>query len=451
MSAVALPSRLVAPPTVRGDDRVNVTSIKVLPANASGSTTFSPTDNSRILFNIPSYSKSFIDPSRSYLEFTVKTSANTAKFVDGIPIFNRLTTKIGSVLVEDITDYHVLERAVSLYDGVDYSQSRQWVTGDYSDARRNLSNVAADALVSKVLTEQFAGRTYTKPLMSGILGKGQDFYVPVSLLNSGGQSAIQMEMYLADHNEVLQSTGSLEPTYVVTDVSLHLELVEISERGMSAFQEAIMSGGTMSLPFKSFRSYRQFLPSGQTHVNFNVVDNSANAELLMLAMRPQSALSGYTNVGSAWTGVATAPAVLDSLSFVGGTETDSVVSKFQLRYGNKNYPNQPIENRTDSTPTILQGLACYDMLHKPVRLLSNDTTNLPIFETSSFLITQNFKVSSDSTLDGLNTSASASPLELSLDFSAQTDNVALTAFVKSSYSLQINQNGAVSLVQGRVA
>ena len=449
MSAVALPRSIVAPPIIAGDDRIKSTQVKLNPANASGATEFSPTNNSRIVFNIPAYAKSFLNPKRSFLSFTIKTSANTAKVVDGAPWVDRMTLKGGSVMLEDIQDYPVLERSLSLFEGVDHKQSRGWMEADYADSIRQMSNATAVSMLTSVRAEQFAGRHYTKPLLSGVIGKEQTVYVPISMLNSGGSHALQLELYLAANDQVcIGTTAAASPTYTVSDVALHLEVVELPERALGAFNQAVMSGGQLALPYKSYRSYRQYVPADQTHVNFNVVDSSKNAEMLLLAMRKQASLNGYTNVAD-WT--STEAVLPDALSLVGGTGTSSVVSKYQIRYGDKQFPQQPVENTSDSLPTILQGLASMDKLGEAPRLCSMDVDFKPVFENTGFVIAQGFKTSEDEIMNGLQTNVSGAPIELLLDFSAQSQNVALFAFVKASHTLNITQNGSVSLTSGRVA
>ena len=90
MSAVALPRNLVSPPVVHGDDRVKSSSVKILPANANS--TYSPTSGNRIVFNLPAYAKSFINPQRTYLSFNIKKTGTAAdsRLVDGVPWIDRI-------------------------------------------------------------------------------------------------------------------------------------------------------------------------------------------------------------------------------------------------------------------------------------------------------------------------------------------------------------------------
>ena len=112
---------------------------------------------------------------------------------------------------------------------------------------------------------------------------------------------------------------------------------------------------------------------------------------------------------------------------------------------------KPVEVEGGALPVVLQALSSMDMLDKSVRLTSLDKDGEAVFEKTGFLIAQGFKTSADDIENGLNTASSGAPVELKLKFSANTTNLALFAFVKSSYSLNIKTGGNVSLVDGRMA
>ena len=458
MSAVALPRNLVSPPRVSGDDRLKSTNVILYPANASGATSFSPTNNSRIVFNIPAYAKSFINPKRSYLSFTITKTGTEAetKVINNCPWIDRLTLKAASQMVEDIQDYSTLERAMAQFDGVDYMESRGHLVGDYTEVIRKFApsgadgadatGTAADALIAKAQALQQAGITYTKPLLSGVIGKEQEFYVPVGLFEGSGSHALQMELYLAKDDQVCHrnTASAATPTYTISNVGLHLEVVQLPERAMGAFNEAVMAGGMVSLPYATSRVFRQYVPSGQTSIDMNIVESAKNVEQVVLAMRKQANLSGYNTVDLDTT-------VSDCFDLEGGKESDAKVSQYQFRYGTEQFPPAPVENLGGSLPTVLQALSSMDMLNKAVRLTSLDNDGEAVFEKQGFLIAQGFKTSADDIENGLNTAASGAPVELKLKFSANAANLALFAFVKSSYSLNIKTGGNVSLVDGRMA
>jgi len=448
MSAVALPRNLVAPPVVSGDDRVKSSSVKILPANANS--TYSPTSGNRIVFNIPAYAKAFINPQRTYLSFNIKKTGTEAdsRLVDGIPWIDRMTLKAGTVMVEDVQHMALLERIDALYEPSDHAEGRAWLNGDYSDVLRKYSDGSgnkAETILNKAIAEQTAGRNYTKPLLSGVIGKGQEFYVPVGMLNASGSQALQMELFLAANDQVItRNTGvSDAPGYELSEVALHIEVVELPERALKAFNSAILSGGTVKLPYKTTRVFQQHVPSGQTHIDFNIVENSKDAEKVMVAMRPQSKVSGYTTAD-------VNGETNDAFDLRGGENSGSVISKYQFRYGTEQFPPAPVEVRDNAgtTPAILHGLASCDMLNRSTRLTSIDIDGAPVYENNGFFIAQGFKTSNDPIENGLNTAAGGAPIELKLDFSAQNTNLSMFAFVRSNYHLNIGSTGAVRMTEG---
>ena len=449
MSAVALPRNLVAPPQVQGDDRVKSSSVKILPANANS--TYSPTSGNRIVFNVPAYAKAFINPQRSYLSFNIKKTGTQAdsRLIDGIPWIDRMTLKAGTVMVEDLREYALQERIESLYETEDHSLSRAWIEGDYSSVLRKYtagSGALAETILNKAIAEQTAGRNYTKPLLSGVIGKGQQFYVPVGMLNASGSQALQMEVFLAAADQVVtRNTGVTDsPSYELSEVALHLEVVELPERALKAFNSAVLSGGMVKLPYKTTRCFQQHVPSGQTHIDFNIVENSKDAEKVMVAMRDQTKASGYTTAD-------VNGATDDAFALRGGENSGSVISKYNFRYGTQMFPPAPVEVRDNAgtTPAILHGLASCDMLHRSPRLCAIDIDGAPVYENKGFFIAQGFKTSDDPLLNGLDTASGGAPIELKLDFSANNANLSMFAFVKSNYSLNIGSTGAVTMTEGQ--
>ena len=448
MSAVALPRNLVAPPVISGDDRVKSSSVKILPANANS--TYSPTSGNRIVFNIPAYAKAFINPQRTYLSYTIKKTGTQAdsRLVDGIPWIDRMTLKAGTVMVEDVQNYALLERMEALYEPSDHAEGRAWLNGDYSDILRKYTDGTsskAETILDKAIAEQTAGRNYVKPMLSGVIGKGQEYYVPVGMLNASGSQALQMELFLAANDQVVTRNTSVtsSPGYELSEVALHIEVVELPERALKAFNSAILSGGTVKLPYKTTRCFQQHVPSGQTHIDFNIVENSKDAEKVLVGMRPQSKVSGYTTAdvnGS----------TDDAFALRGGENSGSVISKYQFRYGTEQFPPAPVEVRDNAgtTPAILHGLASCDMLNRSTRLTSIDIDGAPVYENNGFFIALGLKTSNDPIENGLNTAAGGAPIELKLDFSAQNTNLSMFAFVRSNYHLNIGSTGAVRMTEG---
>ena len=449
MSAVALPRNLIAPPVVMGDDRVKTSSVKILPANANS--TYSPTSGNRIVFNVPAYAKSFINPQRTYLSFNIKKTGNQAdsRLVDGIPWIDRLDLKIGTVMCESLQNYALLERMESLYETADHAEGRAWLNGDYSDVLRKYTDGATTpksaTILDKAIADQHNGRAFTKPLMAGIIGKGQEFYVPVGMLNASGSQAMQLELFLAPNDQVVtRNTGvTSSPGYELSEVCLNISVCELPERALKAFNSAILSGGSVKLPYKTTRCFQQHVPSGQQHVTMSVVENSKDAEKLIIGMRPQAKVSGYTttNVNGSTD---------DAFALRGGENSGSVVSKMTIRHGLQQFPPAPLEVRdnTGTTPFILHGLASCDMLNRSTRLTSIDIDGAPVYENNGFFIAQGFKSSNDGIENALDTASGGSPIEVMLDFSAQNTPLSMFAYVRSNYHLNIGSTGAVRMTEG---
>jgi len=351
-------------------------------------------------------------------------------------------------MVEDIQNYALLERMESLYETEDHNLSRAWIEGDYSSVLRKYSGgsgAMAETILDKAITEQAAGRAYTKPLLSGVIGKGQQFYVPVGMLNASGSQAIQLEIFLAPDNQVVtrNTLVTSSPGYELSEVALNICVTELPERAMKAFNSAILSGGSVKLPYKSHKCFQQHCPSGQSHVSMNIVENSKDAEKLMVAMRPQSKVSQYTTAD-------VNGATDDCFALRGGENSGSVVSKLTIRHGLQNFPPSPLEVRDNAgtTPFILHGLASCDMLHRSPRLCAIDQDGSPVFENKGFFIAQGFKTSDDPIENALDTASGGSPIELQLDFSAQNTDLSLFAFVRSNYHLNIGSTGSVTMTEG---
>ena len=103
---------------------------------------------------------------------------------------------------------------------------------------------------------------------------------------------------MADAHQVITRANGVTDniSYEISDIKLHCQVVELPERALGAFNQAILSGGTVRVPFSTSRVYQQHVPANQTHIDFNVVESSKEVEKIQVAMRPQSKTSSYTSV-----------------------------------------------------------------------------------------------------------------------------------------------------------
>ena len=111
---------LVSYPNRVGMKALKNKTVILYPANSTGNTVFTADANSRILFNVPAYSNSFLSTSRCHFDFKVKvkstavggsdgsggtlpSDAGQIKMVDGLPFIERMVIRGGNgILLEDI-------------------------------------------------------------------------------------------------------------------------------------------------------------------------------------------------------------------------------------------------------------------------------------------------------------------------------------------------------------
>ena len=95
--------------------------IRLQPIGTSSSTKYTPHALNKIHFRLPCYSNSYLDNSRSFLTFHLKTSGtgltnfDNAVFGNNLPIFSRIVIKTSSGLVlEDVTNADVLRKLLTI-------------------------------------------------------------------------------------------------------------------------------------------------------------------------------------------------------------------------------------------------------------------------------------------------------------------------------------------------
>ena len=194
------------------------------------------------------------------------------------------------------------------------------------------------------------------------------------------------------------------------------------------------------LPYKTTRCFQRHVPNGQTHIDMNIVENSKDAEKVIVAMRPQSKASGYTTAdvnGS----------TDDAFALRGGENSGSVISKYQFRYGTEQFPPAPVEVRDNAgtTPAILHGLASCDtcsitalvcapsMLMDALVLRTTISSLLGVLRPAMTLLKTSLALPS-----------AALPLSSSSTSLLSTD-LSMFAFVRSNYHLNIGSTGSVRM------
>ena len=109
----SIPQKLRVGPMVVADANMNRKVVELYAASANSQTKY--TSGDKLLFNIPSYQKGFIDFSKSYIKFEAKIfnakDSGSVVFYDNCPVFDRVLIRGGNgVVLEDIQSYRNLER-----------------------------------------------------------------------------------------------------------------------------------------------------------------------------------------------------------------------------------------------------------------------------------------------------------------------------------------------------
>lgn len=439
---MSLPRKLIPSPRVEGIQGIKSETVDLLPANGSSATTYSPTGNNRVIFNIPAYPHGWLNAQKSFMKFKVKSNGADYLMRDGVPIFNRLVLKASNgIVLEDIQDYDVLEKVFNLVKDSSTKDVDSTLEGDYGEAIEQLVTAAEATTFNGLLAIEFSnGKTYLKKLLSGVIGAYQSAYVPLNLMAGNGGYALQMELYMNPAESCMKQTVSgtgPTPSYTVDNLQLQLEVLTMSPEICDKFNSAICGGQELVLPFNSFRSHIHTHSTGtktQVYINENVTD-----------------------LQRLWTVIrASAPGFGAEYDFIGGSKhTGGVkVSDYQYRYGTSFKPLAKCEVGERSSVVALANLmSSINSLVSGTPFLAKNkrTTTNARYDNDAFVLCQSFEYSEDDFKNGLNTTSSGAPVQLEINWSQTTDNKILTTFVESGFSLVISKDGFVSLVDKKMS
>ena len=209
------------------------------------------------------------------------------------------------------------------------------------------------------------------------------------------------------------------------------------------------------------RQYSQVMSSG-TEFKANISESAINVNAIYSVIRNQNA---GTSVRPSIDDVAKQK-VNDPYDFVGGRfklESGGVdaltiaavapphVKRYSYRYGSGYYPLAPVDLDVDSTVALENIIAGFELDHQmpliseQVKLSTGEY--VPRYESGDFMICQNFKVTSDPILSGLNAGSTGAPIELNVSFGGGiVSNLEFISFVESTNVLYISKGGASAMV-----
>jgi len=458
----SIPAGLISRDVLAQMDGIKSIRTSLLPSNSGGDFSYQPSGNSRVIFQIPSYSNSYISTRRSYVQFTLKTTgthASTAIIADGAPVFNRMLLKNGyGQVLEDIDSYDVLCRIKQNMKPKADIQSRASTCKD--------NRVVKTDLKSHKESPYNIGKTVIHNLESGLLSKEQKFLIPVSQLAASSGHCFQLELWLNDAKKLFPVNSDIAGgavSYQLTDVSYEIELVECDASIMQVVNNALQNGASIPLPFKSYRGHTTQIASGNKAL-VNISDSSHDVSAIYSILRKQAAGNDIKNGGTDSADdhfdrrFATS---FDPYSFLGGKsklaagevveEPLHAVERYNFRYGSKLYPLQPVSMPKDSVLALENILSGFELEHKlpylSETIVVKDNAMVSRFETDCFMMANNFKTTNDSLSNGINSSANGSPLQLDLMFKGTVVNIECLSFVESNSVLYISTGGSSSVIK----
>jgi len=445
----ALPKGLVSKQQLQMMGGIKTSRTNLLPSNASGS--YSPKSANRIIFSIPSFPNSFINTKRSYIRFKITSENNDNAIISpSLFPFKRMMLKSGrGQVLEDIDSYDVLCRIMNNLKTESTVKSKKTTHKD--------SRVEPDKATYQ------NGKNCIHELHSGVLGSQQEYLIPVSAMQASSGAAFTLELWLSDVETVFpfSTNGTTTTSYKLEEVSYDMELVEVTPEIMTDINTELSQGAQIPLPYKSMRQYSQVMSSG-TEFKSNISESAINVNAIYSVIRNQ--LAG-TSIKPNIDDVAKQK-VNDPYNFVGGrfklesggadaltvaAVVPPYVKRYSYRYGSVYFPLSPVDLDVDSTVALENIVAGFELQdHMPLiseQVKLSTGAYVPRYESGDFMICQNFKVTNDPILSGLNAGSTGAPIELNVSFGGGVvSNLEFISFVESTNVLYISKGGASSMV-----
>ena len=411
---MSVPRTLVPKRASMGDSSFNRMVVDVYPAAANSQTKYGPND--RLLIQFGNYPRSFIDWSKSFLKFDLQTKtadgAKTCRVSNGLPIFNRLVTRLGGKVIEDLESYHVFEKVMNNATRTLADKNNTTIMGEYG----SITHSTPAAL-------QKAKHAYIKQLYAGVCNK--DYLFPIHALNSG--NALEFELTMSGANEcVIDTSSDAAPTYEVSNVRFQLCLLRVSDDFFERFNGA--TGQTdLVLPMNLHRRHVHHISAGETNPVLMIQEPTKSLSKSMTVFRKASTIST--------TATAHQPLFQKSMS-----DSEKLIS-YQMKYGSRSFPAAPLESTgLDHSVYLATALTALDI---------DPTGSLPAMgplysSADGFCIVADYEYDPQ-IVSGLNTAASSLPLVLELKFSGNSNSVVSETFTESYGELVIDGSGNVNL------
>jgi hypothetical protein len=451
----AVPRQIVGlTPKVKGLKGIKPITTSVYPVNSSGTTEFRYDGNNQIIINIPAYKGSWLDVSKTYLRFNFKSDAGCFP-VNGIHPFNRLQLRVGNQVVEDIQSYSTISKMLSNMESICAKTSKAYRSGDYRGSPSPAGGELDDVADLKDYWND--GATVEHSLVSGLLSKDfQEHYIPVGFFNQSGGESMSLTLWLEDPNITCVRDTAGACGFTLSDVEMVMTVVEMPQALNDRLDKELYNSGKISLPFSTFRCHTNHIPQNSQNAELSINESAMDLEAVYTAMRKQNLpqIADYS-----------ATKKVDNLMFVGGhqdaskRDTDATfdetgkVKSCQWRYDTRNFPSRRLEmGARDTKNALLHTLSTLNKWDDDCFLggMSGVGNGGSQWDAQGcFALVNSFKTSRDDYLNGLNSSATGAPLELSISLAKPAQEaLRLESFAKSNYTLNITKGGQASVLNG---
>jgi len=284
----ALPKQLMSAPRVQGAKAVKSEDHRIYPVNATGNTIFSFDEgNSTVSFMLPALQGSFYNAAKSYLSFKIKTNTGCV-VADGCPIFRRMTLKTGNgQLIEQIDGYAAIQRALSNFESVSSKLANATRTGDFRANTMMVGSGEPNFATKKSMYEN--GAVIQHELLSGILGKGQEYYVPLHLFNGSGGFAFNLELEL--ENPQICCVKDADATvlgYSISDVEFQMNVVKLDKSITDKLDSELYKNSKVSLPLTTYRLHQSYIPANSQMVDLTISEAAHDLECVYSLIRRQN-------------------------------------------------------------------------------------------------------------------------------------------------------------------
>jgi len=419
------------------------------------------TSGDKLLFNIPSYQKGFIDFSKSYMKFEAKitnSSPTSGKvcFYDNIPVFDRVLIRGGNgVVLEDIQGYQNLERIQMLLKSKSELESDN-IYGNYTVKPESITDIVLAAKQEKSVG-------YIKKLHSGIFSN-EDYMFPIHRVGGG----LELELDISSKATVLRGAtretinnwndGSFE----ITNVKFVFSLLTVSDDFLSKYN-SMSNNSELVLPITTFQRHVSTFSGAEIEPVLFI--NSAKKEV----RRSYSVFTkNKTTVqdapaaasGSGATAIPVGTGIQYPQFLKGSSDTDQACIRFIHKYQDRQFPENYVNATVDGAGGVTD----------QTNLLAHVLTNIPPEKTKmspylaslsklhgsgirsiyeeEFMIVQDFRSSDDKgVINSLNMAVNSSPLILELKMNKTGSGTTMVqTYLELSSDVVIASDGGMSIV-----